>query len=252
MSNKDAIQIEGLNVELGGQSVLSDIHMHITEGEIAFIIGPNGGGKTTLVKTIMGLIQGRSGSIKIFGKTNTASQVARTIAYVPQYAVVDRTFPITVYEMLEVTYKKLSPSQITKALVEMEMRDYANQKIGNLSGGEFQRVLIARALLNRPKILILDEPTNNLDAKTQERLFRLVKKLNKKLNLTTIVITHDINIISSVAQRVICINRRLECSGVPHEIMTPEVLRKVYGVPLAEYTHEHGFGVKHKKESVHE
>jgi len=250
--NKIAIQIEGLNVELGGQEILSDIHMHIDDGEIAFIIGPNGGGKTTLVKTIMGLVAGKSGSIKIFGRKNTSSQVAKTIAYVPQYTTIDRTFPITVSEVLEMTYKNTKPSQILSALKEMEMQDFADRKISGLSGGEFQRVLISRALLNKPKILILDEPTNNLDAKTQERLFQLVKRLNKKLHLTIIVITHDISIISSVAQRVICINRKLECSGVPHEIITPEVLKKVYGVPLAEYTHEHGISGKHSKEEKHE
>jgi len=244
--NKIAIQIERLNVVLGGQEILSDIHMHIDAGEIAFIIGPNGGGKTTLIRTIMGLVPKISGEIKIFGKLNASSAVAKNIAYVPQYSTIDRSFPITVSEVLEMAFAKLSKREVLAALAEMEMQDYADRKITGLSGGEFQRILISRALLNKPKILILDEPTNNLDAKTQERLFSLVKKINRSLGLTIIVITHDINIISSVAQRVICINRRLECSGTPHKIITPEVLKKVYGVPLAEYTHEHGLGLKHK------
>jgi len=242
--DRTAIQIEELYIELGGQTILSNVHMHILEGKINFIIGPNGGGKTTLVRAIMNLIPPKKGFIKIFGKPNSRQQVAKTISYVPQYSSIDRSFPITVYEAVEMVMPNLSRKQIESALAAMEIQEFKERKISSLSGGEFQRVLIARALVGKPKILILDEPTNNLDAKTQNRLFGLVKKLNKKFGLTVILITHDINIISAIAQKVFCINRGLICEGTPHKVLRPEVFRKIYGMPLLEYTHQH----KHHKE----
>jgi len=238
--DKLAIKIEKLNVELGGQRVLENVSMDILAGEIAFIIGPNGGGKTTLIKSIMGLVPLTSGDIRIFGEPNTPTQVAKSIAYVPQYSVIDRSFPISVDEVMETTSPKVGRQQIESALAAMELLPLRKRKVNELSGGEFQRLLISRALVSNPKIIFLDEPTNNLDAKTQNRLFQIARKLNKEQKITIVVVTHDVYIVSAVAQKIFCLNRTLTCVGTPMKVLKPGVFEELYGIPLSEYLHLHG------------
>lgn len=193
---KNAISVDKLNVRFGRDLILKDVNVQIDDGELVYFFGANGSGKTTFVKSILGLNE-FSGEIKIFGDKNTKKKVSKHCGYVPQYVHIDRSFPINVGEMLELECG-LSPHcsiNVKEHLNFIDAEHLIDRKIGNLSGGELQKVLIARALASTPDIIIMDEPINNLDEAAQHDLIDFIKKLNKEHGKTIIVISHDFNII---------------------------------------------------------
>lgn len=192
-----AINVQSLQVRLDQYDVLSDLNFTIDQGNFVYILGDNGSGKTTLIKTILGLIKPTSGSISIFEQPLSQDMVAQHIAYVPQRSEIDRTFPMSVEEMIRLECEHAHTCELgadghLEAFASSELK---SRRISQLSGGEFQRVLIARALVTSPDILILDEPFNNLDKNIQETLYLLLQELNSE-GKTIIVITHDHNLIS--------------------------------------------------------
>ena len=209
------LQIKNLSFSYDKQVILEDINLEIEENDFLAIIGPNGGGKSTLLKAILGINKIKKGSIKIFDEK--VSRNLSSIGYVPQNTNVNVNFPIKVIEVVMmghvghkrplIGYKKEEIACAMGALEQVGMAKFANEKIGSLSGGQRQRVMIARALCAHPKILLLDEPTASIDVDGQKQIYDLLKLLNK--TITIIVVSHDISVILGYASKVAHINKKL-------------------------------------------
>ncbi len=211
MKKQIEIKIENLSFAYGDHEVLKDINLDIYEGDYVAIIGPNGGGKTTLTKLLLGLIKPSSGEIKIFGKS--VLQAREKIGYLPQYINFNMDMPINVFDIVlqgRLTKKKLFYSKEDKKIAleqlkKMNIYDLKERKIKELSGGQRQRVLLARALTKQPKILILDEPTASIDPEGQKDIYTLLKTLP----LTRLIISHDIQVLFEGVNKVAHINKTL-------------------------------------------
>lgn len=222
-----ALAVRQLSVSYGGIDAISDISIDIKKGEFLGITGPNGGGKTTLLSAVLGLIKPISGDITILG--GDINKGRRLIGYVPQIAAIDRDFPITVSETVMTAYlknglhpfKKFGTDEKQRALETLKkvgLENHAKNRINELSGGEFQRLLIARALATEPEILLLDEPTSNIDKDSREKIYRLLKELNLK-GVTVVMVTHDLQSISALFSRLLCINRTVVFDGAPSDFL---------------------------------
>ncbi|MBL7031932.1 MAG: metal ABC transporter ATP-binding protein [Nitrospira sp.] len=242
----NAITVEGLCVKANGSHLVENISFSIEEGTIVAIIGPNGAGKTTLIRAVLGLIPYESGSVLMFGKPFKYNNSHVRVGYVPQKIEFDRTFPLTVTELLRFTVppfyslpfcKRIGEERINRLLETVGMHDLMDRSIGSLSGGELQRVMIAKAIVNDPQILFLDEPASGVDIEGQERFYDLVRRLNKENGLTVILISHDLNVVYRFADNVLCMNRRLICTGKPAEALTDDVIKSVYGEMMGGYIH---------------
>lgn len=199
------VEVDGVSLTLGGETILRDVHLEVAAGDFLALIGPNGGGKSTLVRLILGLLRPTSGSIFCNEKS---------IGYVPQNTDINTTFPITVLDVVLMGHRRSvfgyddsAKESAYAALREVGLASYARSRIGALSGGQRQRVMIARALQNDPRLLILDEPTSNIDPEGQFEIYELLKKLNA--DKTVIVISHDISIVVQYAAKVAYVNRTL-------------------------------------------
>ena len=239
--SKPIIQFAQATFGFRGRTALENITLEIQEGEFVGIIGPNGSGKTTLLRAVLGLISPVSGQVQIF---DCACEKLRCrhrarIGYLPQKETIDRDFPVTVFEtVLMGRYSSLGllrrPSRedreiARRALREVGMSDCADHPLGHLSGGQQQRVLIARALAQRPQVLLLDEPTTGIDISTQRMILDLIKKLHDSLRLTVLLVTHDINMIVPYVDRLVLLKTRLYAAGPPKEVIRKEILSPVYG-----------------------
>lgn len=242
-----AIKLENLSAGyISGQNVISEINLEINEREFLGIIGPNGGGKTTLLKVITGLLRPSSGKVYLGGKLNNREKFR--IGYVPQYSQFDKSFPIKVKDVVSMGFLsnrlfsvKLKHDEYTtveNALKLVDLKDKMNHQIGFLSGGQQQRVLIARALATDPKILILDEPTASIDTKTGSNIYDLLTELNN--TKTIILVSHDIGAISKSVRKIACLNKTL----VYHDSkeITKEMLEDTYQCPVDLIAH----GVPHR------
>lgn len=215
MHLNNVIEVSNLNFTYEKQKVLENINFEIKKNDFLTIIGPNGGGKSTLLKLILGINEVKEGSIKIF-KKNHLSQISK-IGYVPQNTNINLNFPITVLEVVMMGqdkltkrlfgYKKEEKQRAYEVLEKVNMKDFAKNKISNLSGGQRQRVLIARALFSNPEILLLDEPTSNIDISGCEQIYSTLEQLNKEI--TIIVVSHDISVILKYASKAFYVNKKL-------------------------------------------
>src|SRR5574341_677070 len=233
---------------------LKDISLEISEGEFVGVIGPNGSGKTSLCRAVLGLLRPLEGSLQIFDcdcEQLRCHHRAR-IGYLPQKGAMERNFPITVLETVMMgRYGVLGlfrrPAKRDReialdALVSVGMQDHRDTALGNLSGGQQQRVLIARALAQQPQVLLLDEPTTGIDITTQHSVLDLVRGLHQDMGLTILLITHDINMIRAHVDRLVLLKTRLYAAGAPDEVLRPDILRQVYGKELIiveDYHHHH-------------
>ena len=232
------IEIQDLNFSYNSQSVLKDVKLIVNPGDFIAMIGPNGGGKTTLLKLMLGLLNDDSGNIRIFGKR--PKEVSHRIGYVPQDVHINKNFPISASDV--VLMGKLKPGQgwsrhsqqdrlaALQALEQVEMEKLRDQRVGELSGGQKQRVFVARALVTEPELLFLDEPTASIDTKGQNEFYSLLKELNKKI--TIIVVSHDLMVISGYIKSVICVNQRLHYHG--HAEVTGEMIEMMYNCTAEE------------------
>lgn len=222
------ISVESLNVSYGNIGAIYDLNLTVQKGEFLGIIGPNGGGKTTLLSAILGLIKPSGGNITINGSELKSGR--QLIGYVPQTISVDRYFPISVKETVLTAFlnnklnpfKRFSDEQKQKAydsLKSVGLETKADNLISELSGGEFQRMLIARALVGEPEILLLDEPTSNIDKDSTEKIYTLLKELNSK-GRTIIMVTHDLGSINRLFTRIMLINRTATFIGSPSDFFT--------------------------------
>lgn len=191
--NNTIIQVQNLTVKFQNNLVLDNVNCKIKAGELVHIFGANGSGKTTLIKTILGIVKPNKGTIKIYNKPLNQNIISKHIGYVPQYTNIPRDFPISVSELIELECNAANhcPLGVTGHLEVLNSENLNDKKIDSLSGGEFQKVLIARALTTNPDIIILDEPINNLDEKTQHDLINFIHKLNEESKKTILMITHD-------------------------------------------------------------
>lgn len=238
------VEINEVSFAYNGDIVLEDVSLEIQQGDFIAMIGPNGGGKTTLLKLILGLLKPDNGEIRVTGQAT--QKASACIGYVPQDVHVNSSFPITAMEV--VLMGKLDPKkrwarnsalnrqEAMLALERMEMSDLAGRKIGELSGGQRQRVFIARALVTQPKLLLLDEPTASIDTKGQADFYHLIKELNKEI--TILVVSHDLLVISRYVKSVACVNKQLhyhdraEITGEMLETMYPCTTEDVCPVEL--------------------
>ena len=203
----NVIDINNLSFAYEKEQILEDVNLHVKEKEFLAIIGPNGGGKSTLLKLLLGINKPKKGEILIFDKKPSKS--LSNIGYVPQNTNINTDFPIKVIEVVTMGHigdRKKEKSCALHSLEQVGMQDFANNKIGSLSGGQRQRVMIARALCAHPKILLLDEPTSSIDIKGQKEVYNLLKELNK--SITIVVVSHDISVILEYASSVLHVNKK--------------------------------------------
>lgn len=223
-----AIDVQHLTVRLGSTVILHDLTFSVARGEIVAVIGPNGSGKSTLLQAILGLLPA-TGTVRVFGRP--VREVLGKIGYVPQRFSFDRTFPLTVGEFLRLSgVRPKHPEWREAVLAEVNLTGGESQRVGELSGGELQRLLIANALMGEPELLLLDEPTAGVDIAGERGFYQLVAHLNRSHQLTIVLVSHDLVQVSRQAQKIICLNRELVCFGPPEVAATPEVIAKLYGV----------------------
>lgn len=238
------LEVKNLHVTVGGASILEDVTFSVEKGSVTAIIGPNGAGKSVLFRALLGLLPHE-------GEISWGS--APRIGYVPQRLPVDAQFPMTVSEFF--LLKMRTPlwrhaaeahGRIHASLKEVGMAHKIHDRIGALSFGEFQRVLIAYALFENPTVLLFDEPTTGIDVGAETTVYELLRKIADSRDLTLLLISHDLNVIYEFADQVICLNREMLCCGVPQKVLTPEALEGLYHGEAAFYAHEH------EKQRTHE
>lgn len=205
---KNIIEVDNVSFSYGDHKILDGINLNIHEGDYLGIIGPNGGGKTTLIKLMLGLLKPDKGEIKIFGTPILKFKDWRKIGYVPQKVTnFDPLFPLTVMEVVGLTTK--NKENINWALEKVEMKNFSKMLIGELSGGQQQRVFIARALAQKPQVIFLDEPTSGVDAEAQEDFYNFLGKINHDLDITLILISHDMEVVKKEVTEIAYVNKGL-------------------------------------------
>lgn len=247
---KNIIEVKNVSFSYDNVEVLKNITLDIHRGDYISLIGPNGGGKTTLLKLMLGLIQPQAGQIKLFGKPLHDFRDWSKLGYVPQKAInFDPLFPVTVREVVAMGcygkegilnwLKEKDQKNIDTALARVEMTPFADRLIGNLSSGQQQRVFIARALAGEPEVIFLDEPTVGVDIKNQEEFYSLITHLNKDLNITLILVSHDVDVVSHHVTELACLNQTLVYHGDPKQFMKGHYLDDLYGKNVCFVDHKH-------------
>jgi zinc transport system ATP-binding protein len=242
MNALPAIKIENVSFAYNGFRVLESVNLVIYERDFLSLVGPNAGGKTTLLKLILGLLKPTSGSIQVLGLP--PAKARSRIGYMPQHANLDPLFPVSVLDVVLMGrmgngrrfgfFGKSDREKAEEALRKVELLDVRNRSFSDLSGGQHQRVLIARALVTEPDILLLDEPTSNVDAAVETELFELLNRLNKKM--TVVLVTHDLGFVSGYVKRVACVNRKVVVHAT-HEI-SGEMINELYGSEVKMVRHD--------------
>lgn len=244
MSANHALTISDLSISYPGfvHPALKDVSFEADEGTITALIGPNGSGKTTLIKSILGLLP-YSGRIEVFGKP--VKQMYKKIGYVPQRFSFDQTFPITVREFISIalySYKeRISSHQhhVDESLKMVDITSLADRRLTTLSGGQLQRVLLARALAHDPKLILLDEPESGVDVGGEQTFYDLLQSLVKKEKMTAVLASHELDVVYAYSDQVICLNQTMVCRGAPSKVLDQETFMKLYGRGLKFYAHDH-------------
>ena len=233
MTTQRILTVKNLSVGFGEQNVLVNLNFELGKGENLAVVGPNGSGKTVLLRALLKIIP-------FTGSISWAPNIR--LGYVPQKIEADRHLPINLKNLLVAKANILglpkSDIKTTAEATKLTGKILATP-IGHLSGGQFQRALVAFALLGRPNVILLDEPTASIDELGEEQIYELIHELQDKYNITVILVTHDLHFVNHYATKVLCINKTGLCYGTPEETLTPEVLRKLYGERHKYYHHEH-------------
>ena len=230
------LEVKNLIVELDNKVILNNINFEVEKGDVLAIIGPNGAGKTTLLKAILGLIPYK-GEIKY--KNDEVRKYLDEIFYVPQKFEFDKSIPITVEEFLSLTLKKIRKDIKEHVIKEIGIFNLLNKKLGNISGGELQRVLIAKSVLENPELILLDEPTTGIDIEGEKKFYELISHLNKNHKITIIFVSHEINIVYNFSNKVLCLNKDLLCFGQTEKMLTEKTIKALYGEEAIYKLHDH-------------
>jgi zinc transport system ATP-binding protein len=224
------VKVSSVSFEYGSEKILDDISFNVDEGDFLGIIGPNGAGKTTLFFCMLGLIDGYNGEIKIFGEDiRRNKKILKQIGYIPQRKSIDRRFPLTIKELVSLSITNKSYiDNVDKVLRYVDLYDNRNKIIGQLSGGQQQRVLIAKALVNNPKMLMLDEPTNELDQASQDNFYLFLKQLNDEEKITIIWTSHDLDAVNRLSNKISCINKKMFYHGTKDDFFSNDNNLKKY------------------------
>lgn len=248
--NLNILEVSDVSFSYGDNLVLKNLNLEVHRGDYLGVIGPNGGGKTTLLKLMLGLLKPEKGEVRLFGQSIHQFRDWYKIGYVPQKVVnFDSKFPATVEEVVSMGrfgkkglfrwLTKADSKKVKEALQDVGMSEYSNRLIGDLSTGQQQRVFIARALASEPEVVFLDEPTVGVDLNTQEQFYKLLKELNEKLDLTLVLVSHDIDVIANEATELACINQELVYHGPPKDFIKSNYLEKLYGKNMRFVLHGH-------------
>jgi len=236
-----AIELAGVSFGYGGRPVLEEVNLAVEQGDFVAVVGPNGGGKTTLLKLILGLIAPQRGSVRLLGRS--PRQARAQVGYMPQQSSLDRAFPITVLGAVLMGrlgnrpgfWRGADRQAAHLALEQVGLAALAQRPLADLSGGQRQRALVARALVGEPRLLLLDEPTSNVDVQAEEEFYDLLLRLNQRM--TIVVVTHDLGFVSPYVRHVVCVNRQVLIH--PTSDVTGEVISQIYGGPVNMVRHDH-------------
>ncbi len=265
--SEPVISLRDVTFSYGGEPVLEDVTLSIADRQAVCVVGPNGGGKTTLIKLILGLLSPERGEIRVFGQPPRRARLR--IGYMPQHVDHDPQFPVTAMDIVlmgRLGHRGEEPLAVPQtpawqrflanltgwhsradrraaldALAQVDMLDFAHRSFASLSGGQRQRVLIARALCCNPDLLLLDEPTSNVDSLVETRLLALLGELNRRM--TILMVSHDLGFVSQLVERVVCVNRRVVVH--PTSAMTGEAIRDIYGGDVRMVRHNEFFPSGH-------
>lgn len=227
------VRLSGVGVRYAGQAVLEDVQLSVKPGEIVTLIGPNGAGKTTLVRAVLGLLTPDSGEVW--------RRPRLRIGYMPQKLQVDATLPLTVLRFLRLV-PGVDRARALAALGEVGAEQVIDSPLQSISGGELQRVLLARALLREPELLVLDEPVQGVDVAGQAELYRLITRLRDRHGCGVLMVSHDLHLVMSTTDQVVCLNRHVCCSGHPEQVSGDPAFVELFGQDarsLAIYHHHH-------------
>ena len=223
------LKVKNLNVKLDGEEIIKDLSFEVKEGEVLTILGPNGAGKTVLLKTLLGILPYE-------GEIDWRKEVK--IGYVPQRLPFIKDMPMSVKEFFALeNVSERGTKEVLKSIGTGQ--DILKKKIGELSSGQFQRILIGWALASDPGILLFDEPLAGVDVGGQESVYNLLEKLKKEKDLTILFVTHELSIVYKFSDRVLCLNKRMLCYGAPKEILIPERISELYSGEIKFYQHKH-------------
>ncbi|MBT5046876.1 MAG: ATP-binding cassette domain-containing protein [Rhodospirillaceae bacterium] len=228
------IVAEGLSIRRGGHLIVDKVDLAVAPGEIVILIGPNGSGKTTLVRAILELMEPDAGRV--------TRRLSLTIGYVPQVLQIDPTLPLTVRRFLTLG-TRASPKDLDAALTEVGVPQLLDQPVQSLSGGQLRRVLLARALLRDPDLLVLDEPTAGVDVSGQAALYDLIKSIRDRRGCGVLLVSHHLHLVMAAADRVVCLNHHVCCEGQPELVSRNPAYLDLFGeagtAAIAVYTHQH-------------
>jgi len=221
-------------VRFGAEEVLHDVSLTLAPGEIVTILGPNGSGKSTLLRALLGIVPVAQGRIQ--------RQPGLRLGYVPQRLMIDRTMPMTVRRFLSLP-TRVSDLAAAEVLARTGMAGHEADQMTQLSGGQLQRVLLARALLGKPQVLMLDEPTQGLDQPGEAAFYRLIEEVRRDTGAAILMVSHDLHVVMAASDRVICLNGHICCEGTPRVVSNAPEYRALFGLgtqgALALYRHEH-------------
>ena len=221
------LKVKNLNVELDGKDIIKDLSFEVKKGDVLTILGPNGAGKTVLLKTLLGILPYQ-------GEISWKQGVK--IGYVPQRLPFIKDIPLNVKEFFQL--KEISEEEIKNVLNSVGFKkNIVDRKMGELSSGQFQRILVAWALVKNPDVLLFDEPTAGIDISGEKTIYALLAELKKERNLTILLVTHDLSVVYKFSNFVICLNKCPICQGVPKEVLTPQILQNLYGEEVKFYVH---------------
>jgi zinc transport system ATP-binding protein len=243
------VELEDIAFGYGEVPVLEGINLTVQPGDFLGIIGPNGSGKTTLLRIMLGLLEPTRGTVRLFGHPPPSFRQWGRLGYVPQKATLDPALPATVHEVVATglvptlgLFGRISGRQrqrIAEVLGHVGMHAHATARIGALSTGQQQRVLIARALVSNPELLILDEPTGGVDPEAQTSFYALLQHLNRERDVTLILVSHDIGVVAKEVTKLACLNRRLIFHGRPGDFLSDAALTALYGPSVRVVSHQH-------------
>lgn len=242
------LEVERVSYRYGDTLVLEGVTLAVAQGEFLGIIGPNGSGKTTLLRIMLGLLQPTVGEVRLFGQAVGSFRNWGRVGYMPQKAAFDGALPVTVAEVVATGLipllgfrRRVGPDaqrKITESLARVGMEKQASARMGTLSTGQQQRILIARALVSDPELLLLDEPTASIDVEAQSSFYTLLRSFNRERGVTLVIVSHDIGVVAQEVSRVACLNRQVIFCGRPADVLTPEALNALYGSSVRLVPHQ--------------